>query len=155
MTEGFGERAGSDVQLHILCGGVAQLGERIVRIDEVVGSIPILSTNDSPKAPSPTRRGFFIGRLRPVQRRAGAPSPRSPPRGGFAEVFQRPGMRQRVRMARSVAVVPIVLRPMQAPILAQDKYIYPLVDSPLVLVCVYPSGQSLVIAPISVPAPPD
>ena len=25
-------------------GGVAQLGERIVRIDEVVGSIPILST---------------------------------------------------------------------------------------------------------------
>ncbi len=28
------------------CGGVAQLGERIVRIDEVVGSIPILSTTN-------------------------------------------------------------------------------------------------------------
>ena len=38
-------------------GGVAQLGERVVRIDEVVGSIPILSTSAKKKPGMP---GFFF-----------------------------------------------------------------------------------------------
>ncbi len=52
--------------IHLPCGGVAQLGERIVRIDEVVGSIPILSTNklmkqSRPKLPKqPGVSAFFL-----------------------------------------------------------------------------------------------
>lgn len=40
-------------------GGVAQLGERIVRIDEVVGSIPILSTT-YPKGRTPCPAFLFF-----------------------------------------------------------------------------------------------
>jgi hypothetical protein len=44
------------------CGAVAQLGERCVRNAEVVGSIPIRSTNESQEKPehSASRRGAFF-----------------------------------------------------------------------------------------------
>lgn len=52
-------------------GGVAQLGERIVRIDEVVGSIPILSTT-YPKGRT-SRPAFLFSRpAAPARPPAGA-----------------------------------------------------------------------------------
>ena len=62
-------------------GGVAQLGERIVRIDEVVGSIPILSTTYPKGRTLCPAFLFFTHRMRapPADPGKMSPPPPSPP----------------------------------------------------------------------------